>query len=224
MIRFFKFVLFALCFSFSMAQASSVAVSSQDAREWANSKGQELIQALAESNLAKKYTKLDTMLNDDVNLNYISKFVIGKYAKQITPEQMEQYTNLLHRYALTLYKQFNLNFDASSVAFSIDSVVEHQNFATVNCSVDPSKVFENMRGIKVEPQIIPVKFKLIRGTQNRIQAVDVEISGVSLVIEYRKRFYEMIKENGDDINWFLQRFNDQVVANEKVAYQKLINQ
>ena len=224
MLRFFKFIFLALWLSFSTAQAASVAVNSQDARIWANTKGQELIQALAESNLAAKYAKLDTMLNEDVNLNYISKFVIGKYAKLMTPQQLAQYTNLFHRYALTLYKQFNLNFDASAVNFSIDSVVEHQNFATVNCSVDPSKVFENMRGIRIEPQIIPVKFKLIRGTKNRIQAVDVEISGVSLVIEYRKRFYEMIKENGEDINWFLQRFNDQVIANEKVAYQKLLNQ
>ncbi len=223
MMRIFKFVLLALWLSVSTAQASSVAVSSQEARQWANTKGQELIQALAESNLAAKYAKLDMMLNEDVNLDYISKFVIGKYAKQMTPEQLVQYTNLFQRYALTLYKQFNLNFDASSVDFSIDNIIEHKSFATVNCSVDPSKVFENMQGIKVEPQIIPVKFKLIRGTQNRIQAVDVEISGVSLVIEYRKRFYEMIKESGDDIDWFLQRFNDQVVANEKVAYQKLLN-
>ena len=224
MLRIFKFVLLSFWLSFSLAYASEVAVSSQDARAWANSKGQELIQALAETNLAAKYAKLDTMLNEDVNLDYISKFVIGKYAKIMNEKQLKQYTSLFHRYALTLYKQFNLNFDATAVQFSIDNVIEHQNFTTVNCSVDPSKVLENIRGIKVESQIIPVKFKLIRGTKNRIQAVDVEIAGVSLVIEYRKRFYEMIKEEGEDIDWFLQRFNDQVIANENVAYRNLLGQ
>ena len=69
----------------------------------------------------------------------------------------------------------------------------------------------------VEPQKIPVKFKLIRGTDNRIQAVDVEISEVSLVIEYRKRFYQMIQENDGEINWFLGELEDMVKANERSA-------
>ena len=68
-----------------------------------------------------------------------------------------------------------------------------------------------------EPQKIPVKFKLIRGTDNRIQAVDVEISEVSLVIEYRKRFYQMIQENDGEINWFLGELEDMVKANERSA-------
>ena len=85
----------------------------------------------------------------------------------------------------------------------------------MQCTVDPGDVLKN---IKVEK--IPVKFKLIRGTNDAIQAVDLEISEVSMVIEYRKRFYQMIKDEEEDINWFLDRFDDKVRANEKKFQQR----
>ena len=75
-----------------------------------------------------------------------------------------------------------------------------------------------MKNIKIEK--IPVKFKLIRGLNDAVQAVDLEISEVSMVIEYRKRFYQMIKEEDEDINWFLDRFDDKVRANERAFLQK----
>lgn len=205
-------IFLGLLISFNSAFAQSVAITGSEARSWAETKGQELIRALAEPDLSTKYYKLDKMLSEDVNLDYIAKFVIGKYAKLMTKDQWNQYNSLFHRYALSLYKQFNLTFDASLIDFSIESVIENKNFSTVNCSVDTRKLFQNVRGI--EPQLIPVKFKLIRGQKNRIQAVDVEIADVSLVIEYRKQFYRMIKERGEDINWFLQSFQEQVNANE----------
>ena len=159
MIKVITGIVFGLWFALAPALASTVAVDSQEAKIWANTKGQELLQALSESDPISKYSKLDKMLTEDVNLDYISKFVIGKYARL-----MAEFKNL-------------------------------------------------------EPQKIPVKFKLIRGASNRIQAVDVEISEVSLVVEYRKQFYRMIRDEDEDMNWFLDKFNDKVLANEKAFYK-----
>lgn len=201
------------------AFATGAAVDSAAARKWAEDKGQELLATLSESDLAKKYAKLDVMMTEDVNLDYVSKFVIGKYARLMTKEQMLRYTDLFRRYALSLYKQINFNFDANAIHFSIDSVMEYPLFTTVNCSVDSSSLTKDIP--QIETQKIPVKFKLIRGEDNRIQAVDVEISEVSLVIEYRKQFYKMMEEEEGDANWFLNRLQNMVQANEQAAAQKL---
>lgn len=215
MFKMFKLFCFGLFLSANIADAAPVAVSSTDARAWANSKGQELLLTLSEQDLITKYSKLDKMLEEDVNLDYISQFVIGKYGKLMNAEQKERYRQLFHRYALSVYKKFNLNLANSNINFSIDAVTEHNRFTTVLCSVDPGELLQN---VKIEK--IPVKFKLIRGTNDTIQAVDVEISDVSMVIEYRKRFYQMIKEEDEDINWFLDKFADKVRANEKAFQQK----
>ena len=213
--KLFRIICFCLLGLAKLAVADEVAVSSTDARDWTNSKGKELLQTLAEPDLIVKYSKLDKMMTEYVNLDYVAKFVIGKYGKIMTPEQKERYRGLFQRYVLSLYKQFNLNIEEGSIKFSIDSVTEHPRFTTVQCTVDPGDVLKN---IKIEK--IPVKFKLIRGVSDTIQAVDLEISEVSMVIEYRKRFYQMIKEEEEDINWFLDRFDDKVRANEKAFLQK----
>ena len=213
--KLFRIICFCLLGLAKLAVADEVAVSSTDARDWTNSKGKELLQTLAEPDLIVKYSKLDKMMTEYVNLDYVAKFVIGKYGKIMTPEQKERYRGLFQRYVLSLYKQFNLTIEEGSIKFSIDSVTEHPRFTTVQCTVDPGDVLKN---IKIEK--IPVKFKLIRGVSDTIQAVDLEISEVSMVIEYRKRFYQMIKEEEEDINWFLDRFDDKVRANEKAFLQK----
>lgn len=215
MFKMFKLFCLGLFLLVNTAVASPVAVSSTDARAWASSKGQELLLTLSEQDLITKYSKLDKMLEEDVNLDYISQFVIGKYGKLMNAEQKERYRQLFHRYALSVYKKFNLNLADSHINFSIDAVTEHNHFTTVLCSVDPGELLQN---VKIEK--IPVKFKLIRGANDTIQAVDVEISDVSMVIEYRKRFYQMIKEEDEDINWFLDKFADKVRANEKAFQQK----
>lgn len=214
MFRFLRYLLFAVFLSLNCVYADEIAVPSNEARQWANSKGQELLQTLSLSDPVEKYAKLDKMMTEDVNLQYISKFVIGKYAKLMNAEQKKRYNELFPRYAKSLYKQTKLNFDASAIKFSIDSVSEHSMFTIVSCIVDPGDLLD---GVKI--QKIPVKFKLIRGANNRIQAVDVEISDVSMVIEYRKRFYQMLQEDREDIDWFLEKFSDKVRANEEAFYK-----
>lgn len=215
MLKIVRFFCLLLCLFTHTAIASHVAINSTDARAWANSKGQELLMTLSETNPIVKYSKLDKMMEEYVNLDYISQFVIGKYGKLMSQEQKERYRQLFHRYALSIYKKFNLNISPENINFSIEDVAEHPRFTTVLCSIDAGDIFEN---VKIDK--IPVKFKLIRGLNNAIQAVDVEISDVSMVIEYRKRFYQMIKDEDEDINWFLDKFADKVIANEKAFQHK----
>ena len=193
----------------SSAFSKDVAITSDDAKNWANQKGNELIQTLSMSNVKQKHSKLDRMMTEDVNLDYVSNFVIGKYARRMNKEQKTKYSQLFKRYVLSIYKQFNLQINTKKIGFSIDKVVEHPKFTTVTCSVDASELLK-----EVELEKIPVEFKLIRGKQNKIQAVDVAISNVSMVIEYRKKFYQMIIEESEEIDWFLEKLEDKTIANE----------
>jgi ABC-type transporter MlaC component len=214
MFKILKLVVLGIFFAGNLQAA--VSINSTDARLWANGKGKELLSALAETDLATKYAKLDRMISTDVNVEYVGKFVVGKYAKKMTSVQQKQYTYLFHRYILSLYKQVNLNFDVSKVTYSVDEIIEHPRFTTVLCHIDAKEIIKG-----AEVKNFPVKFKLIRGSNNQIQAVDVEIANVSMVIEYRKRFYTMIKENNENMDWFLEKLKDRVVANEQNAARKL---
>ena len=69
MIKVITGIVFGLWFALAPALASTVAVDSQEAKIWANTKGQELLQALSESDPISKYSKQDKMLTEDVNLD-----------------------------------------------------------------------------------------------------------------------------------------------------------
>ncbi len=207
--KFLFFCSFLLCNS---AFSQNVAVSSNEAKLWATQKGSELIQTLGMKDIIQKHSKLDEMMTKDVNLDYVSNFVIGKYARKMDKNQKTRYSELFKRYVLSIYKQYNLQFNPNNINFSVDKIVEHPKFTTVTCSVDASNLVKDL-----ELEKIPVEFKLIRGKQNKIQAVDVAISNVSMVIEYRKKFYQMIIEEGEEIDWFLEKFEDKIIANEDVV-------
>ncbi|MBR5599346.1 MAG: ABC transporter substrate-binding protein [Alphaproteobacteria bacterium] len=209
MIKFLYSLFLGLFFFYSNAFATNIAVPGNEAHIWATQKGHELIQTLGMSNIIEKHSILDRMLLEDVNLDYVSKFVIGKYGKKMNKEQKRRYSILFRRYILSLYKRFNLKFNSSDIGFEISEIKENPKFTTVNCLIDASKLVNN-----IEVEKIPVEFKLIRGEKGKIQAVDIEISNISMVIEYRKKFYQMIMEEGEQIDWFLEKLEDKVVANE----------
>ena len=217
MLKIIKFIFVNMLLFISAAYAANeVAVPSNEARIWANTKGNELLQTLSLTDVQRKFANLDKMMTEDVNLDYVGKFVIGKYARLMTIEQKQKYHNLFRRYVLSLYKKSNFNFNSEAINFSIESVAEFNKYTNVLCLVDTSKL---VNGVKIEK--IPVKFKLIRNENNAIQAVDVEISNVSMVIEYRKRFYQMIINEKGDMVAFLEKFEDKVKANEEAAILKL---
>ena len=47
--------------------------------KWVEDKGRELVATFGESDIAKKYAQLDDMLVNYIDLDYVAKFVIGKY-------------------------------------------------------------------------------------------------------------------------------------------------
>ena len=73
------------------------------------------------------------MFLNDVDLDYVGKFVVGKYWRQMTPEQRERYIPLFKRYSLSLYKNFPLSFDFK-INFKITGVKLDRDYADVTAA------------------------------------------------------------------------------------------
>lgn len=74
------------------------------------------------------------MFLNDVDLEYVGKFVVGKYWRQMTPEQRERYIPLFKRYSLSLYKNFPLSFDFK-INFKITGVKLDRDYADVTADI-----------------------------------------------------------------------------------------
>lgn len=204
------------CFMLINFPAYAAAPEAKEAMTWSEDKGNLLLQTFQEKNLAEKYKKLDELFLNYVDLGYISKFVMGKYWREMSPEQQEQYQDLFKRYALAVYKGFPLTFNYP-ITFSLNNAIVSQNYTEVFATIDLGGNFQEKEN---QPQKINVIFKLVKNG-NGIKIIDLTLAESSLILSYRNRFYQMVAEDEGDMSWFLEDFETIVTSTEKTNRQKL---
>ena len=189
-------IVLTLLFCTTNLQAAPIA--SQDALNFANTIGKELIMDFQEQNLAKRYEKLDNLLVKHIDIDYIAKFVIGKYWRNMTTEQQQKYIDIFKRYGLAYYKTLPLDF-AASLTYEVIKAETDGKFTNVSTIVH----FD----INNQHQEMALIFRL-HESGGIIKAVDVKIAESSMLLAYRSKFYEMIAQNDEEIDWFLEDLED----------------
>ena len=212
--HFLQLIIF--CFGLLSFPAFAAAPQPQEAISWAEDKGNLLLQTFQEKDLAQKYHDLDNLFLNYVDLEYIGKFVIGKYWRDMSTEQQAQYLSLFKRYALAVYKGFPLTFQYP-ITFRINNAVASANYTEVFATIDLGGNFQEKEN---QPQKINVIFRLVKNP-NGIQIVDLTLAESSLILSYRNRFYQMVAEDEGDMTWFLEDFETTVLSTEKTNRQNL---
>ena len=95
-LRFITSCMFLLVFT----NCRAADLSPQEALNFAETKGKELLMTFQEPDLVARYAKLDDMVKQYVDIDYVSKFVIGKYWRQMSAKQKQDYQDLFLRYGL----------------------------------------------------------------------------------------------------------------------------
>lgn len=175
------------------------------ARAWTQEKGEILLSTFKDSNTERRYQVLDNLFLEHVDLSYISKFVIGRYWREMTPVQQKQYQNIFQRYALSLYKNFPLNF-GGDIGYKVNKVTYDKAFTVVSAVVNV-----NLGG---EMKNFPIEFRLHKNN-GKIQIIDIKLAESSLILAYRNRFYEMISANDGDVVWFLEDLENITASSEQ---------
>ena len=200
------------------ASASYAADFTQDeARRWTDNKGKEILEILTSDNREDKFKQLDSLLYNDVDLDYAAHFVLGKYWKKMTPEQQNLYIPLFKQYTSALYKGYPTKLNKGAVTYTIDKVVTDKDSQFVHCSIFieslEKKVDDASKGG------IKTVFRLVKNN-GKIQVRDLQITESSFLRAYRDRFYKMIHEDcDDDIDWFLEDLQDLIADMEANGFE-----
>lgn len=75
---FLRLIIFFVLLTLALPAAAEP-LSEAEARAFGETKGRELLNTFAEKDPAVKYKKLDELFLNYVDLDYISRFVVGKY-------------------------------------------------------------------------------------------------------------------------------------------------
>lgn len=186
------------------ARADSLSLN--EAEAFAQEQGDKLLSFFAEKDLKTKYQKLDNLFLNYVDLEYIARFVVGKYWRNMTSEQQSHYQQLFKRYATSVYKGFPLTFE-NRISFDIKSSRAEKDdvFVTTDIKYAPQQG---------QPMNFDVEFRMHK-TNGKIMLTDIKIGESSLILSYRNKFYQMIKSADEEMEWFLEDFELTTVSAEK---------
>lgn len=207
-------VITALFLIFAANANSAEILSKDEALNFAATKGEELLMAFQEPDLNLRFQKLDELFVTYIDVDYVSRFVMGKYWRQMSEEQKQAYQKLFLRYGLAYYKTLPLDY-AQNVEYEIKNAEIDGNFTNVITNVKVN--------LGEEKQVITLVFRLHK-VDGKIKAVDVKVAESSLLLAYRGKFYEMIAQDDGEIDWFLEDLGDITASMELNLREKAVNQ
>lgn len=188
------------------APVQAANLSEKEAQEFAETRGRELLKTFSEKDASIKHKKLDEIFINYIDLEYISKFVVGKYWRQMTPEQQVKYQDLFKRYSMSIYKGFPLSFD-NGLDFVISGTVREGEYVLVHTNIDYNS------GDGQNSQFL-LEFRMHK-KNGKIMLTDIKVAESSLILSYRNRFYQMIKESDEEMEWFLEDFELLTTSSEQ---------
>ncbi|MBE6445759.1 MAG: ABC transporter substrate-binding protein [Alphaproteobacteria bacterium] len=206
-------VISVLFFLFGISEAMAIPVSSEDAVLWAKKNGQHLMDTFREKDFVKKYNELDAIFDQYIDSEYVAKFVVGKYWRMMNKEQQSRYVSIFNRYVKALYKTFPLDF-VNRLKYEVKTAFIDGNFTVVN-------VIVNMNIDSDAPlKEYLLSFRLHQ-TAKGIQLVDIKVGESSLLLSYRRKFYEQIISLEEEIEWFLEDLEDMAKSAERKNQAKM---
>jgi phospholipid transport system substrate-binding protein len=135
-----------------------------------------------------KITAFRAIIDQDADVPRITTFVLGKYARTITPAQMQRFAPVFRQYAQNVYESRLSEFHGETVKVT-GSVVRRPGDVVVNTLIVGGEL----------KQPLPVAWRVL-GAGGSWKVVDVEVSGIWLAITEQQDFVSTIDNHGGDID------------------------
>lgn len=178
------------------ALASPVAASAQGgardagAEAFVQTRAQKIIGVLADKGMttAQKNAAFHTAIDDLADVPRITNFVLGKYARTITPDQKTRFSAAFRTYAEGVYQNRLGDYHGENLKVT-GSVVRKPGDVIVNTVVAGGQVSKPL----------PVSWRVL-GSGGSWKVVDVQVSGVWLAITQQQDFVSTVDNAGGNID------------------------
>src|SRR5579872_6141419 len=170
----------------------------QGAEQFVQTQGQRLISILAGKSgaAADRLRAFRAAVDEIADVPRISRFVLGKYARTITPAQMQKFGPVFEDYTQDVYQQRLADFHADTLTVT-GSVARKPGDVVVATSIAGGDAKQPTR----------VSWRVM-GSGSTWKVVDVEVSGVWLAITQQADFVSTIDNHGGNIDALISRLEE----------------
>ena len=143
-----------------------------------------------------------------LDIDWMAKFVIGKYWRVATPEQREEYSGLYQKYLTELYvKNFAENPNKGIYAINVLGV---KDSVDDEFTVNSTMTLTNKQTMHVD--------YLVKQEGTKYKVIDIVIENVSLIHSHRAEFTELAAQEGvDGVNHHLKDLLDQTASGTSIS-------
>jgi len=184
----------------SYAQVASADINKNDAIKLVENVTQEGIEKIINSDVSQeeKNQVFRKLFTENLDLDYIGKFVLGRYWRTATPAQKKEFINLYKEFnVLTWSKRFDefkgkkFNFDGASTANN------------------PNQVFVNTSVPMQEGAPASVKWR-VNNMNGKLKIIDIIVENVSLAQTARNEYTSYIAKSPKGIDGLLENLRTKI--------------
>jgi len=180
----------------------------EDLRRYVDENTQKLVQKLnAEKGLYEQdpeafYASMDETLEEFVDFRRIAARVMGRYARQTTPEQRDAFVEKFKRSLFDSYAQ------ALVSAEDFEIIVKEATILPQN----EDRASVEMELISASGNRYPVTYSMYRTGDGRWMMENVIVEGVNIGLAFRDRFAQEMEENRGQVQAVIDGWGDAVEA------------
>ncbi len=188
--------------AFAQAQARDAS-----AEAFVQTQASEALRILGSSQpLIAKKAAFRALVDQVADVPRITGFVLGKYARSITPQQMQSFAPLFRAYANNVYESRLGQYKGETLRVT-GSVARAPGDVVVASSVGGGQLKKSE----------VVNWRLLKSPDGRWRAVDVQVQGVWLAITQQQDFVSTIDNARGDVNVLIAQLKKQVADQDKAA-------
>ena len=136
-----------------------------------------------------KIINLNDLAENNVDINRIAKYTLGKHRKTISDEKINKYFKLYKKYFLKNFSSRLIDYTNPEIII-VDENVINENFTIVNTILEATSKNPELK----------ISWRVITKNPNKPLILDLLIEGLSLAKAQKEEFNSIIKNSDGDIN------------------------
>ena len=147
---------------------------------------------------AERREQFQTYMDEFTNLDAVAKFVIGKYSRRFTPEEMDLYLTTFRNYALVVYEFYFNEYRGRDVKVT-GSTDRNARDSIVDTEI-----------VRADGQELEVRWRVLnRGGQYQVVDVALNAEGnvIWLAIEQQAQFLSILDQNNGSVDALIETIN-----------------
>ncbi|MBR3501577.1 MAG: ABC transporter substrate-binding protein [Alphaproteobacteria bacterium] len=186
----YKFITLLLTFVMSISFEASAAIDGEKAENFIKNVTNTGIEELINSNASEqeKQEKFTKLFNEDLDLDFIGKFVLGRYWRTADAKQRKEFIDVYRK----------LNIQTWSERFN-EFKGKHFEFTGTEKSKSADQIFVNTQVPMQEGAPASVKWR-VKETNGKLRIVDIIIENVSLAQTARSEYTSYIQKSPNGID------------------------